>query len=153
MSDLADLLKSFDKSDKGVSVRASTLGSLEALLAFLKEMKIPVFSINIGPVHKKDVMRASVMLEHQKEFATMLCFDVEVEKEAQKMADKLGVRVFTANIIYHLFNQLFVCFVSFEFDEQIFPASRVKLAGPLPDNFHSMSSHLHPSNFHFHLNF
>jgi len=37
MSDLADLLKSFDKSDKGVSVRASTLGLLEALLAFLKE--------------------------------------------------------------------------------------------------------------------
>jgi len=35
----------------------------------------------------------------------MLCFDVEVEREAQKMADELGVRVFTANIIYHLFDQ------------------------------------------------
>ena len=90
---------------KGVSVQASTLGSLEALLAFLKQMKIPVFNINIGPVHKKDVMRASVMLEHQKEYATMLCFDVEVEREAQKMADELGVRIFTANIIYHLFDQ------------------------------------------------
>jgi translation initiation factor 5B len=67
MSDLADLLKSLDKSGKGVSVQASTLGSLEALLAFLKQMKIPVFNINIGPVHKKDVMRASIMLEHQKE--------------------------------------------------------------------------------------
>ena len=67
MSDLADLLKSLDKSGKGVSVQSSTLGSLEALLAFLKQMKIPVFNINIGPVHKKDVMRASVMLEHQKE--------------------------------------------------------------------------------------
>lgn len=105
MSDLADLLKSLDKSGKGVSVQASTLGSLEALLAFLKQMKIPVFNINIGPVHKKDVMRASIMLEHQKEYATMLCFDVEVEKEAQKMADELGVRIFTAEIIYHLFDQ------------------------------------------------
>ena len=35
----------------------------------------------------------------------MLCFDVVVEKEAQKMADKLGVRVFTASIINHLFDQ------------------------------------------------
>lgn len=105
MSDLADLMKSLDKSGKGVSVQASTLGSLEALLAFLKQSKIPVFNINIGPVYKKDVMRASIMLEHQKEYATMLCFDVDIDKDAQKMADELGVRIFTANIIYHLFDQ------------------------------------------------
>jgi len=105
MSDLADLFKSIDKSGKGVSVQASTLGSLEALLSFLKQSKIPVFNINIGPVHKKDIVRASVMLEHQKEYATMLCFDVEVEKEAQKIADELGVKIFTADIIYHLFDQ------------------------------------------------
>ena len=60
--------------------------------------------INIGPVHKKDVMRASIMLEHQKEYATMLCFDVKVERDAQEMADDLGVRIYTADIIYHLFD-------------------------------------------------
>lgn len=45
-------------------VQASTLGSLEALLEFLKSpaVKIPVSGINIGPVAKRDVMRASVML-------------------------------------------------------------------------------------------
>ena len=45
-------------------VQASTLGSLEALLEFLKSpaVKIPVTGINIGPVAKRDVMRASVML-------------------------------------------------------------------------------------------
>jgi len=34
------------------------LGSLEALLEFLKTSKIPVVNISIGPVHKKDVMKA-----------------------------------------------------------------------------------------------
>ena len=39
-------------------MQASTLGSLEALLEFLKQSKIPVSEINIGPVNKKDVQKA-----------------------------------------------------------------------------------------------
>ena len=58
--------------------------------------------INIGPVHKKDVMKASTMLEHDSQWAVILAFDVKVEKEAQTMADDLGVKVFKADIIYHL---------------------------------------------------
>eukprot|EP00002_Diphylleia_rotans_P032124 TRINITY_DN671_c0_g1_i12.p1 TRINITY_DN671_c0_g1~~TRINITY_DN671_c0_g1_i12.p1 ORF type:complete len:881 (-),score=249.82 TRINITY_DN671_c0_g1_i12:476-3118(-) len=105
MSDLNTILKSVDKSGKGVYVQASTLGSLEALLEFLRTSNIPVSGINIGPVHKKDVTKASVMLEHKKEFATILAFDVKVEEEAKKLAEDLGVRIFTAQIIYHLFDQ------------------------------------------------
>ena len=93
---------------EGVCVQASTLGSLEALLEFLKSpaVKIPVSGINIGPVHKKDVMRASVMLEKgRKKFACLLAFDVPVTREAREMAESLGVRIFTADIIYHLFDQ------------------------------------------------
>ena len=42
---LADILKSIKVSEKGVFVQASTLGSLEALLEFLRESKIPVRKI------------------------------------------------------------------------------------------------------------
>lgn len=42
MSDLTDLMNSVDKSGRGVCVQASTLGSLEALLEFLRTSKIPV---------------------------------------------------------------------------------------------------------------
>jgi len=105
MVDFELLLKSVETSGRGVYVQASTLGSLEALLSFLKDMQVPVCAVNIGTVHKKDVMRASVMLEHEKTFAVILAFDVEVEKDAQKMADESGVKIFTADIIYHLFDQ------------------------------------------------
>ncbi|PWN30783.1 hypothetical protein BDZ90DRAFT_236114 [Jaminaea rosea] len=104
MSDLTGLLDSVDKSGKGVCVQASTLGSLEALLEFLRTSKIPVSGINIGPVYKKDVMRASTILEKARELACILCFDVTVDKEAERLADELGVRLFKADIIYHLFD-------------------------------------------------
>ncbi|KAG0209747.1 hypothetical protein BGX28_009967 [Mortierella sp. GBA30] len=105
MSDLKTLLTSIDKSGHGVCVQASTLGSLEALLEFLRVSKIPVSGINIGPVHKKDIMRASTMLEKSKELACLLCFDVKVDKEAEQMAEEMGIKVFKADIIYHLFDQ------------------------------------------------
>ena len=93
---------------EGVCVQASTLGSLEALLEFLKSpaVAIPVSGINIGPVHRRDVMRAGVMLERgRKKFAVILAFDVPVNREARELAEETGVRVFTADIIYHLFDQ------------------------------------------------
>lgn len=118
MSDLTDLMNSVES--RGVSVQASTLGSLEALLEFLRTSKIPVrvfflsyfhersliadvitlpntnkvSAINIGPVHRKDVMRAASMLEKAKELSVILCFDVPVDKEAEKLADELGVKIF-----------------------------------------------------------
>jgi len=95
-----------DKSGNGVYVQTSTLGSMEALLEFLSTdaVNIPVSGIRIGPVHKKDVIKASVMLEHQKEYACILAFDVPVTKEAREEATKFGVRIFEAEIIYHLFD-------------------------------------------------
>uniref|UniRef100_A0A3Q4HXR5 Eukaryotic translation initiation factor 5B n=1 Tax=Neolamprologus brichardi TaxID=32507 RepID=A0A3Q4HXR5_NEOBR len=101
--ELKQTLSSIKLEEKGVYVQASTLGSLEALLEFLRTSKVPYAGINIGPVHKKDVMKASTMLEHDP-YAVILAFDVKVERESQEMADSLGVRIFSAEIIYHLFD-------------------------------------------------
>ncbi|PNY23995.1 Eukaryotic translation initiation factor 5B [Tolypocladium capitatum] len=103
-SDLANLLSRVEKSGRGVSVQASTLGSLEALLDFLKDCKIPVANVGIGPVYKRDVMQCGIMLEKSPDYAVMLCFDVKVDKEAMAYAEDQGIKVFTADIIYHLFD-------------------------------------------------
>lgn len=107
MEDMKSVMSRIDKSGVGVYVQASTLGSLEALLEFLKSpaVSIPVSGISIGPVHKKDVMKASVMLEKNKEYGTILAFDVKVTPEARDLAEELGVKIFIADIIYHLFDQ------------------------------------------------
>lgn len=94
MSDLKGLEEYVDKTGKGVWVQASTLGSLEALLEFLRSSKIPVMGVNIGPVYKRDIMKTAAMLEKAPEYAVVLCFDVTVEKEAKALADELNVKVF-----------------------------------------------------------
>ena len=108
-SDLTSVMKSLETDERGVMVHASTLGALEALLHFLRvetKPKIPVIHISIGPIHKRDVMRANIMNEKGvPEFATILAFDVKVDSEAAAMADELNVRIFSADIIYHLFDQ------------------------------------------------
>lgn len=108
MQDMNAIMSRIGKSGEGVYVQASTLGSLEALLEFLKSpaVNIPVSGISIGPVHKRDVVRASVMLERRKkEYATILAFDVKVTSEARDVADETGVKILVADIFYHLFDQ------------------------------------------------
>mmetsp|Transcript_14002 Transcript_14002/g.27530 ORF Transcript_14002/g.27530 Transcript_14002/m.27530 type:complete len:868 (-) Transcript_14002:256-2859(-) len=106
MSDLASILSRVDPSGQGVYVQASTLGSLEALLQFLEDSKVPVSGLAIGPVHKKDVMKAAVMREHREEYSVILAFDVPASAEAKQMANEMGVQIFTADIIYHLFDMV-----------------------------------------------
>ncbi len=64
--DMDSVRKKIELSPQGVCVAASTLGSLEALLQFLKTSKIPVAYIRIGPVSKDDVLKAlkSILAEN-----------------------------------------------------------------------------------------
>lgn len=103
--DMGSIFKSIDKTKEGVYVVASTLGSLEALLDFLKESNIPVNGISIGTVFKLDVKKASTMRERgREEYSVILAFDVKIDADAEKEAKLLGVKIFSADIIYHLFD-------------------------------------------------
>ncbi|KAL0287663.1 UNVERIFIED_CONTAM: Eukaryotic translation initiation factor 5B [Sesamum calycinum] len=73
MEDMKSVMSRIDKSGEGVYVQASTLGSLEALLEFLKSPAVTI--------------------------------PVSVTPEARELADELGVKIFIADIIYHLFDQ------------------------------------------------
>lgn len=74
----------------------------------MKSVKIPVSHISVGPVTKEDVMMAmkNVLIEDEEkrkeEYSCLLVFDIKVLPEAQKFAEENKIRIFTANIIYHL---------------------------------------------------
>lgn len=91
----------------GIAIHASSLGSLEALLEHFNSKDIPVASIGIGKVYKRDIVKASVNLDtvKNKELSCLLAFDIQIEKTAQQEADKLGLLIFSENIIYTLFDK------------------------------------------------
>jgi len=45
------------------------------------------------------------MKDKKPEYAVMLCFDVKIDPDARKEAQLLNIKIFEANIIYHLFDQ------------------------------------------------
>lgn len=94
---------------QGVSIYASTLGSLEALVQFLRHEcnpPIPISQANIGKVMKKDILRTAISTEKlDKEFNVILAFNVEIDKEAEEEAAKYETKIFSAEIIYHLFDK------------------------------------------------
>lgn len=103
MQDISSIFDNVDHTGVGVYVMASTLGSLEALLQFLTDKKIPVFGVNIGTIQKKDVKKASIMREKgYPEYAVILAFDVKCAAEAEKEAQVMGIKIMSADIIYHL---------------------------------------------------
>eukprot|EP01029_Cantina_marsupialis_P024331 TRINITY_DN621_c0_g1_i1.p1 TRINITY_DN621_c0_g1~~TRINITY_DN621_c0_g1_i1.p1 ORF type:complete len:929 (+),score=425.34 TRINITY_DN621_c0_g1_i1:86-2872(+) len=106
-SDVQDVI-SAERSPEGVWVQASTLGSLEALLEYLKNFKppVPVAGVSIGNISKNDIVRAAIMNERKKpEYATILAFDVKCSQEMEELAKENKVTIFQADIIYHLTDQ------------------------------------------------
>merc|ERR1711988_158529 len=82
------VLADFEKQPEGVHVKASTLGSLEALLTLLTGSDIPVAEMSIGDVQKKDVRKAKIQQgKSHPEYAVILAFDVNVNKDAKLQAD------------------------------------------------------------------
>jgi translation initiation factor 5B len=100
--DLRDAMSAIKTTEFGVHVAASTLGSLEALATFLSKADIKISSVSVGGVRKKDIIRTASMLNRNKEYGVILCFDVALDKEMADLASSMGVKVIEARIIYHL---------------------------------------------------
>lgn len=83
---------------------ASILGSLEVLTELLKGMGISIpFSVfGIGMASEWDAKEAGKLLDKKKEYVDILAFDVYISLGVCKYADKTGVRIFRADVIYHL---------------------------------------------------
>jgi translation initiation factor 5B len=90
---------------KGVVVKADTLGTLEAIVESLRSRGIPVRLADVGPVSRRDVIEASVTAREDRYLGVILAFNVKILPEAEELAEKEGVRIFSHNVIYRLMEE------------------------------------------------
>ncbi len=86
--------------DKGVMIKADTIGSLEALAGELKEQGIPIRRAGVGDISRRDVMEAATMTDPL--YRVVLGFCVKMLPEVEKTAHDNELPVFHDRVIYSL---------------------------------------------------
>ena len=97
-SELAEIEVS--TAEEGITVKADTLGSLEALASTLGESEIPIMRAEVGDVAPRDVRVAETAGE--SEHRAILAFNVDVLDDARTLADQEDVELFEHDVIYRL---------------------------------------------------
>ena len=91
-----------DTDEIGVIVKADTLGSLEALVSMLKDMKVPIRAADIGDVSRRDVVDASIVQKDNPEYGVIIAFNIKILPSASEEIKATGVKLFSADVIYQL---------------------------------------------------
>ncbi len=97
-AELADIEVSTE--DEGITVKADTLGSLEAIVSTLEDAEIPVMRAEVGDVAPRDVRMADTANESRHR--AVLAFNVDVLDDARSLADQEDVELFENDVIYRL---------------------------------------------------
>jgi translation initiation factor 5B len=88
----------------GIIAKADSLGSLEALLALLKQEKIDVVRAGIGSINKTDIISAKANLEINELDASIIGFNVAIDPEADEIRGK--VKIILGDVVYKIIEDI-----------------------------------------------
>jgi translation initiation factor 5B len=93
---------SFKADHVGLIVKADAIGSLEAIVNLFRQNEITIKKADIGNVSRKDVMEAAGIACENPFLGTVIAFNVNVEKDAEKEANLRDIRIFSDRVVYKL---------------------------------------------------
>ncbi len=96
----------FSSDKEGVIVKADTLGTLEVLVKLLKERNIPIKKADIGNITKEDVDLLLSIKEKSPEYAVIVAFNVDIDKNIEDYIKSINLKIISSNIIYRLLEEL-----------------------------------------------
>lgn len=91
--------------NKGVIIKADSLGSLEALMELLRQENIEIVKAGIGNIDKKDVISAKANLEKDATQAVILGFNVGHEEDIKELHLE-GIKIIEDEVVYRLIEQV-----------------------------------------------
>ncbi len=94
-----------DTDATGIILKADTLGSLEALLDFLRKEKILIRKADVGAISKRDVIDAAVVKESNPLSAVILAFNTKILPDAKEEAFDQDIKIFENDVIYRLIEE------------------------------------------------
>ncbi len=89
-----------DTDAVGITIKADTIGSLEALVNELKKEKIPIRKADVGDISNKDIVQVSAMEDHL--YAVIVGFNVKLLPDVKEKSQSAGVTLFMNDVIYRL---------------------------------------------------
>jgi len=87
-----------DTENEGLIIKSDTIGSLEALVGELKARDIHIHYADVGPISRRDVIRAAAI--NDPLLSAILGFNVDILPDALSEIQKTNVPVFSSDIIY-----------------------------------------------------
>ncbi|WP_342305346.1 translation initiation factor IF-2 [Methanolobus sp. ZRKC5] len=98
-SEIADV--QIDTDSVGVTIKADTIGSLEALVNELKKEEIPIRKAHVGDVSNRDIVEVSAI--EDPFYSVIIGFNVKVLPDAkEKLQTTTEVTLFRNDVIYRL---------------------------------------------------
>ncbi len=91
---------SYVKQEDGITVKADTLGSLEAMIRLLTQNSIQIAKAEVGNINRQDVIEAQSV--HDRFNRVIFSFNQKVPEDVGGFAKDVGVRIFESNIIYRI---------------------------------------------------
>jgi len=91
-----------EAAEKGITIKADAIGSLEALAFETKEAGIPIRKFSVGDITRRDVVEAAY---GDKANRVILGFNVSITKDAEAEIENQGIKVLTNQIVYRLIEE------------------------------------------------
>lgn len=88
-----------ETTEKGITIKADAIGSLEALAYEAKANNIPIRKYGVGEITRRDIVEAAY---GDKKNAVILGFNVTMSKDAEAELANQELKVMTSQIVYQL---------------------------------------------------
>lgn len=84
----------------GITIKADTIGSLEALVNELKNANIPIRKADVGDISHRDIVEVSAIEDPL--YSVLVGFNVKILPDAKEKAQLSDIKLFVNDVIYRL---------------------------------------------------